>query len=926
MTPPSNPRPTPTPPAPAHAGQAVTLAPTPALARQLREAEALRRQQAGERVWEAPQIFPVDLWARRLWLRAWPEQQQLHPVQELVLCEQLTAAQGAQVLSSTELARSLRQALAICDQQDIDLAQAPESTTEQQQLRGWREELATMLARFGGLTNAQVEPALTRLIAAGQVRPPAHIRVAGEPADLSRAQRQLLAACVAAGARVEYADPRGPATGTAACEGRLYANETALWSGVATLVREALRAAPEARVLIVVDNAETLRPALEAALQEALCPQLMLEGSRQRPWRFAAGRRLSEYPLVSAALSLLRWSRQTDDPDSVFALLHNPVLLGGERALDAARAERRLRREGGDVMPLARVLGALAPGPAAEALQAFAEVLQQAPREALPSAWVAHLDARLAAFGWPNVAGTLPPELHQEVEQWREACATFQALDAQTGPISPAQAARYLRETVATRRFTPRAEIDVPVEIVDLDGARGLRADLIIAAGLYESNFPRPVRRNPFIAQSVLVASELPYSSPEDCNLRAQRFLEDSARNGRRLVYACAAQSDAGSELEPSPLLRRALGGPLQPAQPGDTAIQRWVGAATLSASQEEPTPVTPAELRGGYVRGGARLLESVAESPLYALVAHRLGAQGLDPVSRMSPATQGRLTHRVMERLSRRWASRDALRAAEAQWEDAIAQAVDQALEELTQATRYRPATLQLERGYQIGVARAALGHEVRRAHNYSVLGRELRIEDIEFHGLPLRLSIDRIDRVHTPLGPRDLLIDYKTSTQMSIGGWEAEALREPQLPLYGSDTVLAGVNAALARQAAASGEPAPAPVGCDGLCFFVVHPEKPAFKALTNWTPKLLEDGSAGGSREERDWPGRRQRWQQRLESMTAAFLAGDLRFDAPSSKAETFAADLLAVLTAGHRERAGDPGDGGDGSDDAGAGEAP
>ncbi len=905
--------------APGSAGE-ITLAGNTLLARQLREEAALQRRDSAQSVWETPEIFAIEVWIRRLWIASWPQEQQLHPVQELALCEKLIARdpEAAGVLSRTELARALRRSLSLCEQFGISLRHADAISIEQARLKLWREQLDEELQSFGGLLNAQLEHAACQAIEQGRVTLPASIRFVGNRSALLPSQRKVLEACARRGVRLDWAPRPEGEPGDVRCLS--YADIDAMWLGVAGLCRDALRAAqaeggPVPRILVAVDKDEQERTRIDAAFLSVLSPELLLDRAgpgRSRhavPWRFAMGLRLSAYPLIAAALHVMRWTQHSQDPEMAVSLLTSPILFPGDLGGAAAALDARLRRDGGDLVSLSRLVALSARQSSQDArlhqrLAAFQEVLASAPSRALPSQWVAHLDLRLAALGWPGSAGPLDSETFQELEQWREAMAAFIALDAQVGRISQADAARLLRETVSTRRFTPRVKIERPIEIVSFDDIEDLRADLIIMTGLTDTAFPRPVVRDAFLDPAVLERAGVPYATPEDCLGRAKKLLNYVARQAPQVLITLPRQNAAGLEMAPSPLIRECLGiRKPQDATAPDTVLGAAIkGAPDLCPAPERDVPVSSDERR--RLRGGTAILRSAAISPLVALLKHRVGVESLQPYARMSPVVQGSITHRILERLFGAWPGSAPLHAAFAAGHDSVRARVEAEVAAVIQSAlpeaHYRGASVRIERGRQQGLVMRWLAHELKRIDPFEVLCREFRVQ-IDYQGLSLELAIDRIDRVHADTGPKDLLIDYKTG-QVSRAGWDPANLTEPQLPLYGSDEVLEIVSQAVEDQAGRRGQPSPAPIACDGLCFSQVSEANPKFLALTGWTDRLIEASRADPRGRVEDWPGRRQAWQQRLSELVREFLAGRIYCANVPQGSLRFDEDLVELIQSG------------------------
>lgn len=890
--------------------QTVTLCLTSPLAQQLRHSEAARQRALKAQVWQTPEIFPVDEWVRRLWLTSWPMEQQLHPAQELRICEEIvTKDDSVHVLSRIELARAVRRSIALVDRYDLPLQDGGELNDEVSRLRAWYGQFHARVKELGGASNASVEALAAQAIRDGVAALPEAITFVGDLADLNPQQRAVLTAAEEAGCPVTVsALPAFPEP--AAVTQSTLRDEADMWNHVALICRDILQRAEERapRIVIGVLNEEGSRARIESALQENLTPDIGPEPRASRyevPWSFMHGERLARYSLVSTALTLMEMTVDCSDGPQFSALLRNPMIFSGRLTAPAAMLDVQIRRDGGDKVTWSRLISrseTLKTISAADRealttrLTALRDALAEAPFSATPSQWLDLLDGYLRIIGWPAVEGRIDSATHQELEKWRDACGEFVSLDSQVKKIVRPTAARYLREVMSTRRFAPHADVEKPIEILPLDQMMGVCADHIILAGLTDTAFPLPVSKDPFLPQAMLVERDVHLSSPELAHAYSVRLVEAIRHQARAVHCVFPRHSEAGAESRPSPALATLLEG-ASDAKP--LAKTTWECLSdcrpTLVSTDEVFVPLGDEERR--RLTGGVDLLKTAAVTPWLTFVRHRLGLSPLESFERISARTQGTMTHAILEGLFKDYPSQEALLEAQ------NAGTLDGAIHALTTAvvnarlplSHYRPAVVQIERDRQFAVVLAWVTHELRRADPFTVIAREKRVK-IDFHGLPMELILDRVDRVHTPDGPRDLLIDYKTG-KTSPSGWDTAALREPQLPLYGTPEVLKSLTEAVAPLDASVGN-----IGCDGVCFSEVNETQPKFKALTNWTPRLLVDGRKDARTHIQDWPGRQAQWAERLESLAQAVQDGSLVFADVTEKDFMYTPELTALAQAG------------------------
>ena len=135
----------------------LTLTSTETRARALRTAAALGARDQGLTVWEAPQFLSLDRWLAETWAASWPNEQILHPVQELAQWMACVDADpvAENLLSTKTIARQLRAADRLVASHHIDLSNAPAWTPEQAAFQRWlpqlNAELKTTVAKIDQL-------------------------------------------------------------------------------------------------------------------------------------------------------------------------------------------------------------------------------------------------------------------------------------------------------------------------------------------------------------------------------------------------------------------------------------------------------------------------------------------------------------------------------------------------------------------------------------------------------------------------------------------------------------------------------------------------------------------------------------------------------------------------------------------------------
>lgn len=248
----------------------------------------------------------------------------------------------------------------------------------------------------------------------------------------------------------------------------------------------------------------------------------------------------------------------------------------------------------------------------------------------------------------------------------------------------------------------------------------------------------------------------------------------------------------------------------------------RELPAPTLPEDDPVP-PLHPSE----QLVASAATFERFLTAPLLTVIVDRLRSTPLPRRSRgVPPSLQGQLSHDALMHFWGQTKTLAALKSLAPNSLDAnVGQAVDLAIQARLQARYFGNAWVALERRRLISQLHEWLGHEMRRTSSFEVIARETSLR-AQWDQLPIHLRLDRADRVDSTEGPQVLLIDYKTGSEANPGGWKADALKQPQLPLY----------AVLARQLADY-----QPLG--GIAFAHLKAGHPTLSARTAWASHLID-----------------------------------------------------------------------------------
>ncbi len=746
------------------------------LSRQMLHEFDQQQQDRGEQIWESPDILPRDSWLRRCWDECVYSDPISTPVlldasQELVLWERVIENSGAAeiLLDAPTTAGTVAQAWNILHGWGLPrTATLFEGVPDAEVFFGWMNTVESNLRDNHWLTASQLPQALTDRIRTGTLRIPETIYYAGFDEIVSSDQGLFEAIRQSGGVVSEL-----PAITSFITPQHLHAafeNTSVEILHAATWARRELEAHPNSRIGIVLRGLASLRTVVERIFDEVLHPGVDFTGSdAPRAFHISAGAPITDSPLVTSALLLLALRRGMPLADAGM-LLRSPFLR-----LDpvlGASVDTALRREGvPDVSLDAHVIG--------RHFEPLARAFQALPALQRPSQWSSTFSQLLKLAGWPGNR-TLSHVEYQTMERWNELLSEFARLDLVIQTMEYSEAFSRIRRLAAESPFAPRDE-GAPIQIMDMLEAAGSHFDALWIAGLHDRAWPQPPRPNPFLPLSLQRLAGAPQSSAER-ELQYARRLTDRLMQSAPTVI-CSYPTHSGEEkLRISPLIAH-LREVEDIAAVAPTMAEAQCSAATpLEERTEEFAPALPA---GAEQSGGMNVLADQAACPFRAFATHRLGARGLEvPVLGLSPIERGSIAHVALQFVWQELKTQQALKNLSDEERSAlilrsIRAAMDRTLRHHASAMLQRLRALEENRLQRL--LDQWLDVEANRPP-FEVVDTETTIT-IELGGLRLRIKADRVDRY--PDGGHAIL-DYKTSKNLSLSGWDSERPDAPQLPLY--------------------------------------------------------------------------------------------------------------------------------------------
>ena len=706
----------------------------------------------------------------------------LNAWQERVLWERVireTPASG-ELLQASATAAAAQEAFALAAAWRLDLAAVDAAGNEDAHaFAGWANRVQRTCVESGWIVAAQVPDILAG--AAATLPLPRRIVLAGFD-EFTPQQKAFFEACRLAGCEAEVlglglGQPATAAVRVPFADGAEELDAAARW------VRALLESGAD-RIAVVVPDLAARRRAIERIFCSILEPACLLPGGERqsRLVNFSAGDSLPAYPLARAALDVLSLRPEDNDWKLVSTVIRDSHIGGAETErtgrglLDAA-----IRKEGAADVSVVQVRDLCGPKGCPlldRALRRWQRVYEKAPERQAAAAWSRIFSDLLDAVGWPGERGLHSAE-YQAAQAWDDVLSEFAAAGLACGDLVFDDALSLLRRMAAETMFQPESP-DAPVQVLGSLEAAGLRFAHLWVSGLHDEAWPGPPKPNPFLPLAMQRNAGVPRCSPERELAFAGLITERLLASGEDLVLSYPVRQGE-RDLAPSPLI---LG--VSKAVPADLAL--WQGDDYCSAVQrsrvvervaDETGPPLP---EGARQRGGTTVFKYQAACPFRAFAELRLHAEEMEkPESGLAARERGTLVHAALERVWREVKSQAAL-CGRADIPEVIRTAVAESV-----------AALETDRGAALPLRFAGL--ERRRLEKLVTEWLEIEKqrppfelveqEDerfVELGGIPCKVKIDRIDRL--PDG-RDVIIDYKTG-KTTVGDWDSERPKEPQLPLY--------------------------------------------------------------------------------------------------------------------------------------------
>ena len=836
------------------------------LARYLLEQHAAAQRAGGYAVWSTPHVYSWEDWLRESWHRVGRRRPSapilLSEVQTMSWWESVIAdAEGgtptSALLNVPATARAARAAWRLMNGWALSLNELdPAGNADAAAFLKWARVFEQSCRDRGWIDADSLGGALFDLLARGDWQP-GPVLFFGFDA-LTPIQRRIAGAI---GARTMTHEQRPHVSARSiACDGGMSELDyAARWSG------QLIGADCAGPIGIVVPDLFGIQDDVARAFDQAFHFDLDIchAVSAVRPYHISTGRPLSEYPVIDAALLVLRFMRGLHSSSELGRLLRSPFYFGGETEV-AARSlvDEQLRRRGIADMTPRGLLSWLNRGgaQAGESCPLLKQSLQTAiaiavPVRQSPFAWVGSFSEWLRALGWPGDRALDSAE-YQTVVAWNDLLASFASLSLFAGEFSRREALDKLAGVARDRVYQPRAH-PAAVHIMTPAESAGMQFQSLWVMGMSEVQWPRPVQPNPFLPVALQRRLRMPGADPGEVLAHARRVRARWLDSAAHLVVSYPTLRDE------QPVGVSALFADLAPVTADVLGVTGLTYAEQMSrtrlplSEQSDPTGPALADLR--LARGGAGVFRDQAACPFRAFARYRLGVRLIPEVEPgLDAKDRGNLVHQCLTELWRAVQSRAGLVAMDApKFREFLRQLVDAVIGRVPPrgGKRFHSALMVLERSRLVALLEEWAERERERG-DFVVSECEREIV-ASISGLPVHMRIDRIDRL--PDGSL-FVIDYKTGVPQKPAQWFGSRPDDPQLPAY-----VIGL-----------GEPVSA------IAFAEVS------RGACRWTG-LSDAGSpapgvvpidAAGIPGSESWPQAIQTWHEVLARLAQEFRSGDAR----------------------------------------------
>lgn len=807
-----------------------------------------------KKTWHSYDILPLQSWIERLWreyaaksfasLPILLTSMQTSVLWETIIRQSPESTHLLQISSAAELAKT---AWGILKQWCLPLQQAELNSTEDSAcfLR-WAEQYRKICVQQNWQDSHLLTDLVIEKITTKEIIPPSQLELCGFT-ELNPQQKKLFSTCENAGTQINYQQPTTKKANAKKIS--LIDQETEIYT-MARFAKMHFLNNPEKKVACIFPNLEKIRHDV-VRIFTAVFSDLP-----HFPVNISIGKKLTDYPVIFAALQLLQIQKANLSRDKMSFILRSPFIGDAEKErFYRADFDYHLQKNNLATITLNKKflekLTKFCPR-LSQLFQAY--LIVKTPKTASMQEWVAYFHQLLTCLGWPGER-SLNSEEYQIVSRFHALLLEISTLNTVLPTISHDEALHYLIHQTSRVIYQPQSP-EENIHILGLLEAAELPFDYIWVMGLDDKTWPPSIKPNPFIPAKIQKKYQMPHASVERELSYCQKLMMQLLHSCDEIIFSHALNTAEG-KLRPSALLTP------YPESHSELALTPFTPLANIifqtrsleTLTEDKAPAISPEE----KYSGGVKILKLQSACPFKAFAELRLHAKPYEMATLgLQHHERGTLVHKSLELAWKKIRDQDTLKSlTDDQLQKLTHEFCQEALlphmEDRASQTRF--FALELTRLKRLLLDWLAIE---KTREPFKVITHEEEKTAV-IGPLTITLRVDRIDELASG---GLFIIDYKTREKNEKSDFYGERIEEPQLPIY-----------CIAHQKSAV-----------GIAFGQVYPGKMKLIGICK-----LPIGDTQSVTTITTWEQQIQQWRDNLTRLAEQFASGYAAVD-PKSKQKT------------------------------------
>ena len=635
---------------------------------------------------------------------------------------------------------------------------------------------------------------------------------------------------------------------------------------VADQIQAHLKQYPHHHVGVICHNLQNKHKAITRVFDEVLGEPNMVTENISRPYTISGGMTLFDVPIINDMFAIVSL-KVVSDYEVISQVIRSPYIENAEVYQDArALLDIQCRKYHYRDMSLTELLASQKlPDNFKDVLPclyAYQDIYTQG--EYPWTTFVNFVLKLLTAVAWPGLP-SLSSEDYQAVQQLYTLFDTLQSLQAVAGRVTFSGGIQQLKQLAQETLFQPESNHLAQIDVFGILEASTIVYDRIWCLEMGENAWPNSSSSNALIPPNILKQYAMPHCSAERELAFSQQVTKRMLKQASVVTLSyCLWQDEIEQSL--SPLFQNIVVENLPEESISTLRKSRRLlsehpsSELTIELVNEADYIAEISEHELQEMKGGSQILQSMAQCPFRSALKHRLKLDAFpEYMTPLDAMQKGIFVHAVLEGVWREIGSSRVLQSlSEAMLCENIECCVERIIAKYEQAM---PKTLryllEIEKMRLMDIIFRWLNYEKQRVEGFDVVAFEQPFI-AEIDGLTLNLRIDRIDQLTSG---SLVVIDYKTSKNLTVQSWVNSRVSEPQLPIY-----------AIFQDA-------------DAIAYAQVNNANMELKAIsdvpewiTDKLPKtIVEDNKV---KEFDSWAEIKGYWKERLSQHVEAFKTGDIQ----------------------------------------------